>query len=157
MILLLCVLFRIEIYYFFEKKSMDFWQMICYIGYGIDMAIKFNNVHLLGFLFKIQEGVIYELFLELRISSPAPTERIHFYGHSHIVAWSWGKKDTWRRICRVDWHDVPQIGASSFGNIRGQHFRSVFLPESRSSLFFRSILSSRGKRPARLERHALQV
>ncbi|MBR4234604.1 MAG: hypothetical protein IKR85_00895 [Clostridia bacterium] len=59
---------------------------------------------------------------------PLPaTERIHFYGHSHIGDWVWGKKDTWRRICWVDWHDVPQIDVSSFENIRGEHCRSVLL------------------------------
>ena len=59
---------------------------------------------------------------------PLPrTARIHFYGHSHIGDWVWGKKDTWRRICWVDWHDVPQIDVSSFENIRGEHCRSVLL------------------------------
>ncbi len=72
---------------------------------------------------------------------PLPkTERIHFYGHSHIGDWAWGRKDTWRRICWVDWHDVPQIDVSSFENIRGEHCRSVFLhiyENGNMGIFFR--------------------
>ena len=72
---------------------------------------------------------------------PLPrTERIHFYGHSHIGDWKWGKKDVWRRICWVDWHDVPQIDVSSFENIRGEHCRSVFLhiyEDGNMGVFFR--------------------
>ena len=69
-----------------------------------------------------------------------PNERIHFYGHSHIGDWRWGKKDTWRRICWVDWHDVPQIDVSSFENIRGEHCRSVLLhiyEDGNMGVFFR--------------------
>ena len=72
---------------------------------------------------------------------PLPgTERIHFYGHSHIGDWVWGKKDTWRRICWTDWHDIPQIDVSSFENIRGEHCRSVFLhiyTDGNIGIFFR--------------------
>ena len=72
---------------------------------------------------------------------PLPkTERIHFYGHSHIGDWVWGKQDTWRRICWVDWHDVPQIDVSSFENIRGEHCRSVLLhiyEDGNMGIFFR--------------------
>ena len=69
------------------------------------------------------------------------TERIHFYGHSHIGDWVWGKKDAWRRICWVDWHDVPQIDVSSFENIRGHHCRSVLLhiyADGNMGVFFRN-------------------
>ena len=73
---------------------------------------------------------------------PLPqTERIHFYGHSHIGDWAWGKKDVWRRICWVDWHDVPQIDVSSFENIRGHHCRSVLLhiyADGNMGVFFRN-------------------
>jgi len=58
-ILLYSVLFRIEKYFTFEDKCVDFWRMICYIGYGINVIIKFNNVHFLGFLFRVQEGVLF--------------------------------------------------------------------------------------------------
>ena len=72
---------------------------------------------------------------------PLPkNERIHFYGHSHIGDWVWGKKDTWRRICWVDWHDVPQIDVSSFENIRGEHCSSVLLhiyEDGNMGVFFR--------------------
>ena len=70
-----------------------------------------------------------------------PGARIHFYGHSHIGDWKWGKKDTWRRICWVDWHDVPQIDVSSFENIRGRFCRSVFLhlyEDGSMGVFFRN-------------------
>ena len=73
---------------------------------------------------------------------PLPqTERIHFYGHSHIGDWAWGKKDVWRRICWVDWHDVPQIDVSSFENIRGHHCRSVLFhiyADGNMGVFFRN-------------------
>ena len=73
---------------------------------------------------------------------PLPAgERIHFYGHSHIGDWKWGKKDTWRRISWVDWHDVPQIDVSSFENIRGRFCRSVFLhldEDGNMGVFFRN-------------------
>ena len=72
---------------------------------------------------------------------PLPrSARIHFYGHSHIGDWAWAKKDAWRRISWVDWHDVPQIDVSSFENIRGRFCRSVLLHihrEGTMGVFFR--------------------
>ena len=65
---------------------------------------------------------------------------VYFYGHSHIGDWKWAKKDAWRRISWVDWHDVPQIDVSSFENIRGRSCRSVFLHihrEGTMGVFFR--------------------
>ena len=70
-----------------------------------------------------------------------PTARIHFYGHSHIGDFVWGKRDVYRRICWVDWHDVPQIDVSSFENIRGEHCRSVFFhiyADGNMGVFFRN-------------------
>lgn len=67
--------------------------------------------------------------------------RIHFYGHSHIGDWRWGQENTYRRICWVDWHDVPQIDVSSFENIRGAVCRSVFLHiygDGTMGVFFRN-------------------
>lgn len=100
---------------------------------------------------------------------PLPaTARIHFYGHSHIGDWVWGKKDTWRRISWVDWHDVPQIDVSSFENIRGEHCRSVFLHiyadgnmgvffRPRSSPLYGSLFPRARKLFRRLERQADQI
>lgn len=67
--------------------------------------------------------------------------RIHFYGHAHIGDYTWARQDAYRRICWVDWHDVPQINVSSFEHIRGKICRSVFLhlyEDGTYGVFFRN-------------------
>ncbi len=72
---------------------------------------------------------------------PLPANvRLHVYGHSHIGDFAWGKKDAYRRIACVDWHDVPQVDVSSLENIRAEFCRSVFLlilEDDSFALFFR--------------------
>lgn len=73
---------------------------------------------------------------------PLPHQvRIHFYGHAHIGDYAWAKKDAYRRIAWVDWHDIPQINVSSFEHIRGKFCRSVFLhiyEDHSFGIFFRN-------------------
>ena len=52
---------------------------------------------------------------------------VHFYGHAHIGDIYWAGRDACRRICWVDYHDIPQINVSSFENVRGEMCRSVLL------------------------------
>ena len=67
--------------------------------------------------------------------------KIHFYGHAHIGDVTWAKEHAYRRICWVDWHDIPQINVSSFEHIRGHKCRSVFLhiyEDQSMGIFFRN-------------------
>ncbi len=67
--------------------------------------------------------------------------KIHFYGHAHIGDFVCVKKDVYRRICWVDWHDIPQINVSSFEHVRGRKCRSVFLhiyEDDSFGIFFRN-------------------
>ncbi len=67
--------------------------------------------------------------------------KIHFYGHAHIGDEIWVKEHAYRRICWVDWHDIPQINVSSFEHIRGHKCRSVFLhiyEDQSFGVFFRN-------------------
>ena len=67
--------------------------------------------------------------------------KIHFYGHAHIGDFFWAKKDAYRRISWVDWHDIAQINVSSFEHIRGKKCRSVFLhiyEDHSMGIFFRN-------------------
>lgn len=67
--------------------------------------------------------------------------RIHFCGHAHIGDWRCAKKDAFRRISWVDWHDIPQINVSSMENVRGRFCRSVLLHihrDGQMAVFFRN-------------------
>ena len=72
---------------------------------------------------------------------PLPeTVKLHFYGHAHIGDFDWAREHAYRRICWVNWHDIPQINVSSFEHIRGRVCRSVFLhiyEDNSYGIFFR--------------------
>jgi calcineurin-like phosphoesterase family protein len=70
-----------------------------------------------------------------------PQVRLHLHGHSHIGDFAWGKKNAYRRIAWVDWHDIPQVDVASFENVRGAFCRSVLLhiyEDHSLGLFFRN-------------------
>lgn len=82
-----------------------------------------------------------ESILQSKLLPLPDNVKIHFYGHAHIGDFAWAKKDAYRRIAWVDWHDIPQVNVSSFEHIRGKKCRSVFLhiyEDNSMGIFFRN-------------------
>ena len=82
-----------------------------------------------------------ESILQSKLLPLPENVKIHFYGHAHIGDFAWAKKDVYRRIAWVDWHDIPQVNVSSFEHIRGKKCRSVFLhiyEDNSMGIFFRN-------------------
>lgn len=73
---------------------------------------------------------------------PLPEQvKLHLYGHAHIGDHDWAREHAWRRICWVDWQDIPQINVSSFEHVRGKTCRSVLLhiyEDDSFGIFFRN-------------------
>ncbi len=74
--------------------------------------------------------------------TPLPSNvMIHFYGHAHMGDFDWAGKDAFRRICWVDFEDIPQIDVASMENIRGAFCRSALFQiydDDTMGIFFRN-------------------